>query len=126
MNRLGADRIPIFIVASGALASAVTFGIAGGWVAFSAVAGVILALGNYYVYRWIANRVTSGSIRKQAALSLLMVVKVLVLFGLISILVIFRWVDPIGFMVGLSALVIGLLSGSVRYFLNGQSTQSER
>jgi hypothetical protein len=56
---------------------------------------------------------------------LLLIVKMLIVFGLITALIMFHWVDPIGLVVGLSALVVGLLSGSIRYFFNTQSTSSE-
>jgi predicted PurR-regulated permease PerM len=113
MNKQSVDSIPLFIGASGALAAAVTFAVAGVWMAYSAAVGAVIALANFYAFRWIADRVTRGSVRKR------------VVFGLITALIMFHWVDPIGLVVGLSALVVGLLSGSIRYFFNTQSTSSE-
>ena len=125
MNKRSIDSIPLFIGASGALAAAITLAIAGVWSAYSAAVGAVIALANFYAFRWIADRVTRGSVRKRAGVSLLLIVKMLIVFGLITALIMFHWVDPIGLVVGLSALVVGLLSGSIRYFFNTQSTSSE-
>ena len=122
MNRPSVNYIPVFIGASGMVAVAITGVIAGVWAAFSAAVGAMIAVANYYAYQWIAGHITRGSVRKRTGASLLMIAKMLVLFGLISALIIFRWVDPIGLIVGLSALVVGLLSGSIRYFFETQTS----
>jgi hypothetical protein len=122
MSRPSLNYIPVFIGVSGILAAVITFAVAGVWVAYSAAVGAVIAMANFYAYQWIASHITRGSVRKRAGVSLLMITKVLIVFGLISALIIFRWVDPIGLIVGLSALVVGLLSGSIRYFFNTQTS----
>ncbi len=104
------------------LASVITLAVAGVWAAYSAAVGAAIAVANYYAYQWIADHITRGSVRKRAGVSLLMITKMLIIFGLITALIMFRWVDPIGLIIGLSALVVGLLSGSIRYFFNTQTS----
>jgi hypothetical protein len=94
---------------------------AGAWVGFSTAVGAVIALGNFHIYRWVVSRITGGNLRKQSALSLLLAAKMIALMGLIYLLVARHWVDPLGFLVGLSALVLGLLAGSILYLNRSQT-----
>jgi hypothetical protein len=81
----------------------------------SAATGAFLAVVNWYIYRWIINRVMRGNLRQQSVLMLLLVVKMGALMALIYYLISRHWVDAVGFIIGISALVAGLFMSSVRY-----------
>jgi len=91
---------------------------AGSWMGASATAGAVIALINWYAYRWIIKKVMTGSLRQQSILMLLLVVKMGALMGLIYYLISRHWVDAVGFVVGISALVAGLMVSSVRYLIS--------
>jgi peptidoglycan biosynthesis protein MviN/MurJ (putative lipid II flippase) len=112
------DKTPFLIAGLGALATVVTYFVAGAWLGVSAAAGAIVAVANWYVYRWIIDRVIRGNVRQQSALMLLLVGKMGALMALIYLLISRHWVDAVGFVIGISALVAGLFIGSVRYLTN--------
>lgn len=126
MDRAALDRTTVAVGAIGVISSLVALVVAGVWVGFSTAAGAALALGNFYIYRWVAGRITGGNIRRQSALSLLLVAKMGALMGLVYLLIARHWVDPLGFIVGLSALVLGLLAGSILYLNRGQYNTNEQ
>lgn len=127
MNRSAVSTISVFIGGFGllfALATLVVLGASAGW---STAVGALVAVVNFMVFGWIASRVVSGSVQKRAALMFLLIAKMGVLFALIYYLVTRHWVEPISFMVGFSALVVGVLAGSFHYLKSGnQSAGRER
>jgi hypothetical protein len=125
MDKAHLDRMAIAIGAIGGFSSAVTFLLAGVWVGFSAAVGAGLALGNFFLYRWIGGRIVGGGIRKQSAFSVLLALKMSLLMGLVYLLIARHWVDPLGFVLGLSALVLGLLAGSIPYLVGSHTNLNE-
>ncbi|MBN1652667.1 MAG: ATP synthase subunit I [Deltaproteobacteria bacterium] len=119
MNRSAISTISVFIGGFGllfALATAVVLGASSG---LSAAVGALIAIVNFILFGWIVNRVVGGSVKKRAALMFLLIAKMGVLFGLIYYLVTRQWVEPVAFMVGFSALVVGVLTGSFSYLKSG-------
>lgn len=113
------DRTPFYIAGLGGLATVGTYLVEGAWLGVSAAAGAIVAVVNWYLYRWIIDRVMRGNLRQQSVLMLLLVAKMGALMALIYFLISRHWVDAVGFVIGISALVAGLFIGSVRYLTSG-------
>jgi hypothetical protein len=111
--------MPIIIAGLGASAAAITYFAAGAWMGVSAAVGAFLAIFNWYLYRWIIGRVMRGNVRQQSVLMLILVVKMGALMALIYYIISRQWVDPVGFLIGISALVAGLMVSSVRHLTSG-------
>ena len=108
------NRITIYIAAFGALLSAFAFLVAGPVTGVGAVVGASIALLNWLALRWVISRVRRGSTRTRTGLMILLVLKMAALIAL-SWALITRWdVDALGFAIGTSSLVAGLLLGSAR------------
>lgn len=122
MNKIATNRITISIVGLGILLAAVTYGVAGIYSGGSAAVGAIIAVANFYLFGWIADQVVKGSVRKRTGLMFLLVVKMGALMALIYFLISRHWIEPIGFMVGISALVIGVIVGSIHYLYRGDNS----
>jgi hypothetical protein len=127
VNRSTVEHMAVYIAGLGALAALATYFVAGSWMGASAAIGAVLAIANWHLYRWIVGRVTRGSVRQQSALMLLLVVKMGALMALVYFLISRHFVEPIGFMIGISALAVGMVAGSVHYLVSGdQSLENER
>ena len=124
MDKQTAERMSVFIVGLGVILSAGTYAFSGPVAGRSATIGAGLAVVNWYLLRFLVVRITRSSSRAKAGLSALVMLKMGALMGLISLMVAAGWVQPIAFIVGMSALVGGLLFGSFLYI--ARSSGSER
>jgi len=114
MDSLILNRITIYIAAFGAVLSAFAFLVAGPVTGVGAVVGASIALLNWAALRWVISRVRRGNTRTRAGLMVLLVLKMAALIAL-SWALITRWdVDAVGFAIGTSSLVAGVLLGSSR------------
>jgi hypothetical protein len=75
--------------------------------------GSALALVNLVVLRSIVLRVVAGDIHTKTPLLALIFIKMGVLMFLVYLFISKQWVEPIAFTIGLSSLVVGLISGSL-------------
>jgi len=62
MDKTALDRMTVATGAIGAICSVAALLLAGAWVGFSTALGAAIALGNFYIYRWVVSRITGGSI----------------------------------------------------------------
>lgn len=122
MNRSAVSTISVFIGGFGLLFAAATFTVLGASSGLSTAVGAVVAVANFILFGWIASRVVSGSVKQRAALMLVLIAKMGALFALIYYLVTRHWVEPITFMVGFSALVVGVLAGSFHYLKSGNQS----
>lgn len=112
MSRTAVARLTWFILGFGLLTTAVVYALFGAVAAQSAGVGTVVALGNWFLLRFIVGRVVSGDVRGQAKFSLLLVAKMGALFGVVFVLIRTGLVQAVPFTAGLSSLVIGALLGS--------------
>lgn len=116
----------VAMVGLGAIFAVVTYIVVGTFSGFSAAFGTSIAVLNLYIFGWIADRVVCGSVRKRTGLMFLLIAKMAALMAFIYYIISRHWVEPIGFMIGISALVIGMIAGSIHYLYRGeQSAGSE-
>jgi len=91
---------------------------------FSAAAGALLALANLVALRTIVSRIVSGDMHTKLPLLALIFVKMGVLLVLVYWLIANHWVQPVAFTLGLSSLVVGMITGSL--MLNRSSPEAPR
>jgi hypothetical protein len=106
-------RITPVVLASGAIAASAALALGGRTMGVAATVGAALASMNWLAIGWILRRVLAGSARTRAALLSLLAAKM----GLMG-LVVYVCLGPLGLDaaglgVGLSALVAGILLGSL-------------
>jgi hypothetical protein len=105
-------RITFLIAASGVILAVVTTVLAGFAAGLGAVVGATVAVANWLVLRWVVRRVVRASNGQRAGLMILLVGKMGALVALCWILIARAGVDPIGFVVGSSALFVGIVLGA--------------
>lgn len=110
-DRLMTARMTGWIGAAGAVLSGFAFLFGGASVGTGAVVGAALAAGNWWVLSWILRR-GLASRRGAGALLFLLLLKMAVLGGVCYFLVAVAGLNVLGFAVGLTALVFGLVVGS--------------
>jgi hypothetical protein len=117
MTKAAALRLTWFILGLGLVVIAVAYVLFGRVPAQSATVGVAVALANWYSLRFIVARVLVGSMRRKAAFSLVLSVKMAALMALCVLLIRTGLVQPIAFTAGISALPLGALLGSFAHVL---------
>jgi hypothetical protein len=107
------DRIAIWIAALGVVASGGAW-FFGGWaMGTSALAGAAVAFANWVALRWIGAKLVRATGAKRAGVALLML-KMAALVGISAALLLTGVVQPLGFLIGLGALVVGTAVGGMQ------------
>jgi lipid-A-disaccharide synthase-like uncharacterized protein len=111
----------LFVAALG-LATSLAVMLAGGMNAgLSTLAGAALALANFVLLRTIVQKIVTRDMHQKLPVIALLFVKMGVLMGLICLVIIRGWVEPIPFTIGISCLAIGLIVSSLLTQHEGQS-----
>jgi len=105
------ERITQVVAFAGVALIAVSFAFWGGPGALGAFAGALVAMANWGVIRWVALRVTGRHVQSSGRLYLLLGLKTAALMGVCWILLTQVAIHPKGFMIGIGALVIGIVVG---------------
>jgi hypothetical protein len=121
MSRTDADRLSWYILGLGAVLVCTVFALSGGGdpvrATVSASVGVVVALANWFLLRYIIGRVFDGNVRRQAAFSFVLFVKLGGLIALVFFLLRSGLVLPIPFTVGVSSMALGVLLGAFVHIL---------
>ena len=107
-------RMTLHIALSGAVLTALVYFLVGPASGGGALVGATVAVLNWLALRWLLARIMRGTDRKRIGVSLLLVGKMAVLMAVCWMLIAHLDVDALGFIVGISALFIGLALGSAR------------
>ena len=126
MSKAALDRMTVFILGLGVLASLGALLLAGPTKALSVATGVAVAVANWYLLRFIVGRVVSGNVRNQAAFSFVLFLKMGGLMALVFFLLRSGYFAPIPFTIGMSCLVVGALLGAFVHVLTATEAESER
>ena len=113
MIKSTADRLTLFVAAFGAMISLATLAASGPRAGWSAAVGAVLALLNLVVLRTLVFRVIQGDIHTKLPLLVLVFLKMGAFIALVFLAITRGWVEPIAFTVGLSSLVVGLITGAL-------------
>lgn len=106
-------HIPRYVAITGVALVALAFAIGGVSVGVGAAIGAIVSLADAWAVTWLVGRMVSGGGMMGRGLAATMLgAKLFILLGLCWALLA-RWsVNPVGFCVGLGALVVGTLLGA--------------
>lgn len=122
MSRTDGDRLSWYILGLGAALVCAVFALwegAGSIAAtVSATVGVAVALANWHLLRYIIGRLFDGNVRRQAAFTLVLFVKLGGLVALVFLVLQSGIVMPIPFTVGVSSMALGVLLGSFVHILH--------
>ncbi|HEX2677959.1 MAG TPA: ATP synthase subunit I [Polyangiales bacterium] len=103
----------LFVAAFGMLATIAAFALYGRGVAGSTGLGALVALCNFLILRFIVVRVVEGDMHRKLPFFAALFAKMGALMVFVYYVIAHHWVEPIPFVAGLSALVVGLLVSSV-------------
>lgn len=126
MSRADSDRLTWYILGFGAVLVCTDFALQGSAAAVSATVGVMVALANWFLLRFIVGRVFDANVRRQAVFSFVLFVKLGGLIGLVFMVLHSELVLPIPFTVGVSSLPLGALLGSFAHVLQPAVSKGER
>ena len=112
MSTTVVERLTWYILGLGLIASLCAYAIYGRSAGQSTAAGVTLALGNWYLMRFILGRIMNGSMRSKTMFGALLIAKMGVLMAAVFACLHTGLFEPVAFTVGVSCLVVGTLLGS--------------
>jgi hypothetical protein len=124
MTKPAPDRLVPSVAIFGAAISLATLGFGGAFLGWSAAAGAALALVNLLVLRTILLRVVVGDIHTKLPLLALIFFKMGAVMVLVYWFITMHWVEPVAFTLGLSSLVVGLITGSLFVTRTRQRSES--
>ncbi len=118
------DRIPLYVGAFAALLVVIGFAV-GTSVGIGAIAGAVVALANAYALRWLVSRITSPDAAgdlpsRRSGFSLALMAKTGAILAIAAVLLFYFRLDPVGFALGIGALVLGLVVGSAHFSLTSR------
>lgn len=115
----------IFVAFLGLATSLAVFAAGGMKAGLSSAGGAALALVNFVLLRTIVQKIVSRDMQQKLPVVALLFIKMGVLMGLICLVIIRGWVEPIPFLVGISCLAIGLIASSLLTQRASSEGQSE-
>jgi hypothetical protein len=118
------DRITTYVAAFGVLLSVVAFGVSTE-VGIGALAGATIAIGDWLVTRMVGARLLSGGDRGRTMLSLVLVSKMSLVLGACAAVLWSGHVSALGFILGISAMVAGVVAGGVHESLAAPAALTE-
>lgn len=118
------DRITSTVTVLGGLLSAGSFVISNE-VGFGALAGALVAIADWLIIRWIGQRMLAVGDRARTVLSLVLIGKMGLVFAACAVILSSGLVSPVGFMIGIGALVLGVLGGAVREMLAAPAADAD-
>jgi hypothetical protein len=126
MTRAATERLTGYILALAVFAAVLLYLVSGERAGLSAAIGGGIAVANWLMLRFIVGRVVDGNVKRQLAFSFVTCVKLGGLLAVCYWLLRSAIVEPIPFILGLSALVSGPLLGSFVHILTASAVESER
>jgi len=111
------DRITTYVAALGVLLSALAFAISVE-VGLGALVGAAIAIADWLVTRFLGARILAAGERGRTFLSLALVSKMTLVLGACAAVLWSERVSPLGFMIGISAMFVGVVVGGLRSTLS--------
>ncbi|MBZ0116517.1 MAG: hypothetical protein K8H88_05975 [Sandaracinaceae bacterium] len=112
MDARALDRIARYVGLSGALLSAIAFLLGGAALGAGALVGAAMALANWQAVRWLGKQLLKANDKGKMIWGTLLAVKMTAVLVIVWLVLSTGWVDPVGFAIGMSALVVGALIGA--------------
>jgi hypothetical protein len=105
------DRIPLYVSAFAAILVAVGFAVSVE-TGIGAIGGAAVSLANAFALRWLVTSMIKADPARRAGASLTLMLKTGVILAISAGLLFGAHLDPIGFAIGIGALVLGLVVGA--------------
>jgi len=115
-------RITLYIVGASVVLTAATLVFGGATMGLGAAVGGLVAVANWLVMPWVGERLVRANDKGRIVWGLLLLVKMAALLGIVALILSTGVVDPMGFTVGLSGLVLGALAGAFHTTTSRSST----
>jgi hypothetical protein len=110
------DRITSYVAGLGALLTAGAFMVSTS-AGIGALAGAAVSIADFLIIRFVAARMMVAGEKARAILSLVLVGKMTLLLGVCAAILFYGRVNAFGFMVGIGAMVLGVLLGGIHEHL---------
>lgn len=118
-------RITGYVIGASALLAAVAF-LAGGLpMGIAAAVGGLFATLNWLAMRWLGKRLIVSNERGKALWGMLLAVKMVISMGVVWAILSTGAIDPIGFVIGLGGLVLGIVAGTFHGMLATPAASTE-
>ncbi len=115
-------RITLYVVGASVFLTAVVTAFGGLSMGFGAAVGAALAVANWFAMRWVGHRIMVASDKGRLVYGTLLALKMGVLLAIAWLILSTGVVDPTGFTIGLSGLVLGILAGAFHTAVVGEPT----
>lgn len=111
------DRITTYVAAFGVLLSALAF-VVSSEVGIGALAGATIAIADWLITRFLGGRILAAGERARTVLSLALVSKMALVLGACAAVLWTGRVNALGFMIGMGAMVLGVIVGGLQESLS--------
>jgi hypothetical protein len=118
-----AVRMTTFVAVLGSATSLAALFIGGSHAAVSTAVGAALALSNFLLLRTIVQKIVTGDMHRKLPVIGLLFLKMFGVMGLVYVVIIRQWVEPIPFTIGLSSLAVGLIANSLLTQREGRQSE---
>jgi hypothetical protein len=106
-------RLTAFVVGASVLLVVIAFALGGWWMGLGAAVGGALAVANFLAMRWVAHRLMIANDQGKMVWGTFLGLKMVALLAITWAILSTGMVDPTGFTIGLSGLVLGALAGAL-------------
>jgi hypothetical protein len=122
-SKSAAFRMTVFVAALGLATSLAVLLVGGSHAGLSTAAGAALALANFLLLRTIVQKIVTGDMQRKLPVIGLLFLKMFGVMGLVYLVIIREWVEPIPFTIGLSSLAVGLIANSLLTQREGRQSE---
>lgn len=116
-------RITAYVAGASVLLAALALVLGGARMGFGAGVGGALGVANWYAMRWVADRLVRANDRGKAVWGTLLALKMGALLAITWGILSTGKVDPTGFTIGLSGLVLGALGGALHSATSSRASE---
>ncbi len=124
-DRTTINRITLYVVGASVALTIVMFAVGGVAMGVGAAVGGAVAIANWLAMRWVGQRLLVASDRGRLVWGTLLALKMAALMGIVWLILSTGMVDPMGFTVGLSGLVLGALLGAFHSAASGGTSGNQ-
>lgn len=117
------QRLTVYVLGASALLTIAAFGVGGADVGLGALVGAAFGSLNWMGMRWLAQRLMTANEKGRAVWGAMLVAKMALTLGATWLILATGVVEPLGFMIGLSGLVLGLLAGAFHLAYAGTASE---
>lgn len=118
-------RITAYVIGTSAILAAVALALGGPSMGVAAAVGGVFSVLNWLAMRWLGQRLLVSNERGRALWGLLLAVKMGISMAVVWAILSTGAIDPIGFVIGLGGLVLGIVAGTFHTMLAAPGPSAE-